>query len=291
MVLHRDSTQPAEDPGNEVAVPAIASPEPPPAATQWPSDDASQLAEILQSHGLTVKLVEKLVGFATAPTHVKRPVDRLAIALGSHFNFFALDEAWQAPILLCGLAGAGTSTITAKLVARFDKSEVLVIAAGTHGAVKLEELRDNLETLDLPLMHARDTVALRQAVASADGRKIVIDMGGSSSLDRKQIQEFASAAGAIGMLVTSAEASHDATRAAAETANALGFTRMIVTHLDAARYLGAALNAADTAKLALVSASITPHFGFGLRALSPENLARRLMSAAAHPERWRASPL
>jgi hypothetical protein len=65
---------------------------------------------------------------------------------------------------------------------------------------------------------------------------------------------------------------------------------MIVTGLDVGRYLGAALSAADATKLALVSASVTPHFGFGLRAFTPENLARRLMSGG-HPERWKVAPI
>jgi signal recognition particle GTPase len=288
--LRRDSTQSADYIENEIATTAVVAAEAP-SAPQWPRDEASLFVEILQSHGFADKLVEKLIGFATAPTHVKRPVDRLAIALGAHFNFSAIDDAWQAPILLCGTKGAGISTIVTKLVTRFDDTEVMVIAAGVHEAEKLEELRDNLEVLDLPLVLAADAAALRHAVANAKGRKIVIDMGGSAALDRKQITEFATAANAVAMLVVSAEAPESEIHTAAEAAGAIGITRMLMSRLDAARYLGAALTAADTAKLALVSASITPHFGFGLRALTPENLARRLIASAAHAERWRAAPL
>ena len=297
MALRRDSTQPAVDLENEVVPPAAVAPTPTAdvnadiQGVSFQGDDPSAFTEMLSSHGLNDKLVAKLVGFATAPTHVKRPVDRLAIAIGAQFNFFSLDDAWNAPILLCGLAGAGTSSVTAKLAARFDDSEVVIIAAGAHDAAKIEELRDNLETLDVALTVAPNTAALRQAVAGANGRKIIIDMAGSPALDRKSIQEFASAAGATGMLVVSAETADATILAAAQTANAIGISRIIATHFDAARYLGAVLGAADAAKLALVSASITPHFGFGLRALTPENLARRLMSAAAHPDRWRTSPL
>jgi flagellar biosynthesis GTPase FlhF len=294
MALRRDSTQPADDLGNEVettaataSVPAVsANP-----AISGSSDDPSVFTEMLSSHGFNDKLVAKLVGFATAPTHVKRPVDRLAIAVGAHFNFFSLDDAWNAPILLCGLTGAGISSVTAKLAARFDDSEVLIIAAGAHDAAKLEELRDNLDTLDVALTVAPDAAALRQAVAGANGRKVIIDMAGAPTLDRNQIQEFATAAGATGILVASAETTDADMKAAAETASAVGISRIIATHFDTARYLGTVLGAADAAKLALVRASITPYFGFGLRALTPENLARRLMSAAAHPDRWRLSPL
>jgi flagellar biosynthesis GTPase FlhF len=98
------------------------------------------------------------------------------------------------------------------------------------------------------------------------------------------------ASGAAGMLTISAESTLVEAMSAAEAAAAMGIARTIITRLDVARYLGAALSAADATKLSLVSASITPHFGFGLRAVTPENLARRLMSAD-HAERWRVAPL
>ena len=79
------------------------------------------------------------------------------------------------------------------------------------------------------------------------------------------------AAGAAGMLAISAEFTIEDATSVAKAASEIGVARMIVTGLDVGRYLGAALSAADATKLALVSASITPHFGFGLRAFTPEN--------------------
>lgn len=261
-----------------------------PLAGEWQNDDDALLGEMLRGHGFADKLADRLLALASAPTHVKRPVDRLAIALGAQFNFFALDDAWQMPILLCGLPGAGASTLAAKLAARFEDSEILVISAGAHDAEKTAVLAECLDVLDLPLTRAPDVAALRSAVAGAAGRKVIIDAGGQAPLDGQRLAEFANAAGAACMLVMSAETPAAEAMAAGKAASAIGISRMIVTHFDAARYLGAALNTADTAKLALVSASVTPHFGFGMRALTPENLARRLM-AAVHPERWRVTPL
>lgn len=295
MVSHSTSTRVAADMSNEGSTlganSAAASPLPAQSPNvDWAIDDDALLGDMLRDHGFADKLASRLIDLAAAPAHVKRPVDRLAIALGAHFNFFALDEAWQSPILLCGLPGAGTSTLAAKLAARFDESEILVISAGAHDAAKTAALRECLEVLDLPLTCAPDAAALRDAVGAAAGRKVVIDAGGRAPLDSVRIGEFTRAAGAAGMLVTSAEAPAGDALVAAKAAGAIGISRMIVTHLDTARYLGAALTAADAAKLALVSASITPHFGFGMRSLTPENLARRLM-AALHTERWRAAPL
>jgi signal recognition particle GTPase len=298
MAFRRNSTQPEKDIGDEVggadeSAAALANPSlarPPEPVVEWAKDDDALLAEMLNSHGFGETLICRLVELATAPAHTKRAVDRLAIALGAQFNFFALEEAWQKPILLCGLPGAGTSTLAAKLAARFDDSEVLVISAGAHDPAKIAELAECLEALDLPLTHAPDVATLGRAVAGAAGRKIIIDMGGQSPLDRRRVEEFAKTADAAGMLVMSGETASTEAFAVAQAASAIGIGRVIVTHIDVARYLGAVLTAADATKLALVSGSVTPHFGFGLRALTPENLARRLM-AALHAERWRVSPL
>ncbi len=287
----RSSTQPAEDIGNDTIETAVITVAPAPAATVgWAGDDDGQLGELLGSHGFAAKLTARLIELANAPTHMKRPVDRLAIALGAQFNFFALEEAWQQPILLCGLPGAGTSTLAAKLAARYDENEVLVISAGAHAAEKTAMLAENLEALDLPLTHAADAATLGRAVSEAAGRKIIIDVAARSPFDRAQVKEFIAAAGAAGMLAISAESTIEDTTSVAKAASEIGVARMIVTGLDVGRYLGAALSAADATKLALVSASITPHFGFGLRAFTPENLARRLMSGG-HAERWRVAPI
>jgi signal recognition particle GTPase len=288
MVQRRSSTQPADDIGNEMLETAAVTVTPAPAAVEGASDD--ELGELLGSHGFAPKLVSRLVELASAPAHVKRPVDRLAIALGAQFNFFALEEAWQQPILLCGLPGAGTSTLATKLAARFDDSEVLVISAGAHDATKTALLAENLDVLDLPLTQVADAAALSHAVGQAAGRKVVIDVAAKPSFDGAQVKEFIAASGAAGMLTISAESTIADATSAAHAASDIGIARMIVTGLDVGRYLGAALSAADAAKLALVSASVTPHFGFGLRAFTPENLARRLMSGG-HPERWRVAPI
>jgi signal recognition particle GTPase len=291
MVQRRSSTQPAEDLGNETVETAAAMTAPVPAASvAWAGDDDTQLGELLSEHGFTAKLTARLIELASAPAHVKRPVDRLAIALGAQFNFFALEEAWRQPILLCGLPGAGTSTLATKLAARYDESEVLVISAGAHDAAKTTLLSENLEALDLPLTRAADTAALRRAVGEAAGRKIIIDVAAKSPFDQAQVKEFIAATGAAGMLTVSAESAIEETTRVVKAASDIGIARMIVTGLDVGRYLGAALSAADATKLALVSASVTPHFGFGLRAFTPENLARRLMSGG-HAERWKVAPI
>ncbi|HLI19771.1 MAG TPA: hypothetical protein VKV32_01545, partial [Stellaceae bacterium] len=103
---HRISTQTASDILRDAAAvaetaiaadPSAAKPE-----ADWASDDDALLGEMLREHGFPAKLTQRLVGLAAAPAHIKRPVDRLALALGAQFNFLALEEGWQMPLLLCG---------------------------------------------------------------------------------------------------------------------------------------------------------------------------------------------
>src|SRR6185437_12296717 len=106
MVQGRSSTQPAADIGGEtIEIADIAAPV---ASLKWESDDDAFIGELLSSHGFAAPLAARLVELATAPTHAKRAVDRLAVALGAQFNFLTLEEAWRQPILLCGSPGAGT---------------------------------------------------------------------------------------------------------------------------------------------------------------------------------------
>lgn len=305
MAFHRPSSRLAEssspraesenahgtDPRPQTARPAS---DPIAANRDWPSDERGFLTEVFRSHALPASLVERLIGFAMAPAHAPRPVDRLAIALAAHFNFLPVEDALQAPILLYGPPGAGVSTLAAKLAARFDERQVLVVATDARGTGEPTPLEEYLEVLGLPMAVASDAASLRSTVATAEGRVVIIDGGNATPSDpacAKRIAGYVDAAHAEGMLVLPADAGCDEAAALAAAAAQLGTRRMMVTKLDTVRYLGSALVAADVAKLALVAASITPHYAFGLRGLTPENMARRLTSSALRAERWRAAPL
>src|SRR6185437_5286780 len=123
---------------------------------------------------------------------------------------------------------------------------------------------------------------------SADGRLVMIDGGTGTLADaafKRRVHEFREATGAEGLLALAADAGSD------EAAERLGTRRLIITKLDTVRSPGAVLAAADLGKLALVAGSIAPSYAFGMRNLTPENLARRLAGSAMRAERWRAAPL
>ena len=261
---------------------------------EWPTDETAFLRELLRCHGLSSTLLERLMELAVAPPNTARVVDRLAVALAAHLHFLPLEDALQTPILLYGARGTGVSTLAAKLAARFDEHEILVISTDSRATGERAQLEENLEVLGLPLAVAADAAALKATVAGAKGRKVIIDTACGAPADPKctdQIRKLTEAAGAQAMLVVAADATVEDARACAIAAERIGTRRMIVTKLDAERYVGSILVAADAGKLALVAASVTPHFAFGLRVLTPENLARRLMAAALRAERWRIAPL
>ena len=264
------------------------------ALREWPSDETAFLRELLRCHGLSGNLLEKLMELATAPPNTARIVDRLAVALAAHLHFMPLEDLLQTPVLLYGAPGTGVSTLAAKLAARFEERQILVVSADARGGSERAQLEEYLEVLGLPLAVATDAGSLRSMVASADGRKVIIDTAGSATTEQKgvdHIRKLSEAAGAEPILVVAADAPIESAQATAMAAARIGTRRMIVTRLDAERYIGSVLVAADAGKLALVAASVTPHFAFGLRALTPENLARRLMAAALRAERWRIAPL
>jgi flagellar biosynthesis GTPase FlhF len=260
----------------------------------WPGDEIGFIAEVLRAHALPESMVERLMALATAPVHAPRLVDRLAIALAGHFHFLPVEDVLKTPILLYGAPGSGASTLAAKLAAKFDERQILVISTDTRGAAAMTQLEENLEVLGLPLAAAADAQALKSTVESASGRMVIIDTACGAPTDpagASRIQKYVEAAGAQGTLVLSANATAEEAAAIAKAATQIGTRQMIVTQLDTARFIGSTLIAAEAGKLALVAASVTPHFAFGLRALTPENLARRLMAAILKSERWRIAPL
>jgi hypothetical protein len=62
---------------------------------------------------------------------------------------------------------------------------------------------------------------------------------------------------------------------------------LVVTRFDMVRRVGGVLGAAMQG-VALVAVSVTPNFAYGLRPLTAEVLARRLLSGALDEARWQA---
>jgi flagellar biosynthesis protein FlhF len=256
----------------------------------WPSDDLSFLAEVLRTQHVPQPLVERLIAHAAAPDRALMPAERLEHALGAYYRCLPLDDALRLPaLLIVGPPGAGKTTLVAKLSARLDPRRVLAVSADAGNVAGVMQLEDYIKALGLALAVANDATALRAAVAGATHRTVVIDtpaivVGDAETEDR--LREWKAASGAELVLALPSDLDAGEAEALGAWAGGLGANMMIATRLDLVRRIGAVLAAADAGGLAPIAASLAPHFAYGLKALTPALLARRILTGALDAERW-----
>jgi flagellar biosynthesis protein FlhF len=66
---------------------------------------------------------------------------------------------------------------------------------------------------------------------------------------------------------------------------ALGARSLMPTRLDLVHRLGGMLAAVDAGRLELPAVGVTPHFAYGVRQITPEMVARRLLAGALNDSR------
>jgi flagellar biosynthesis protein FlhF len=209
----------------------------------------------------------------------------LATALAASFAFAPLPlQAGGSPLLLLGPPGAGKTLTAARLAARLVMRGVapLVITADGRRAGATEQLAAFTRLLNLNLVVANHPVTLGRAAARRPGdAPVLIDAPGLDPFDRAQQDELrglAAAAGATPVLVLPAGLDPGEAAELAQAHAALGATLMIATKLDLARRLGSVLSAASAGRLALTEAGVGPGVADGLIALTPGELAARLLT-------------
>jgi flagellar biosynthesis protein FlhF len=119
---------------------------------------------------------------------------------------------------------------------------------------------------------------------------VIIDTAGIDPLDAaalRRLDTLITRTRARPVLVLPASIEAEEAAAAGRAFARLGVRHLIVTRLDMVRRLGGIFAAADAGGLALAAGSFTVHVAYGLRALTPTILARRLFVAAMHGNRWR----
>lgn len=256
----------------------------------WPSDDLGFLAEVLRTQHTPQPLIERLIAHAAAPDRTLSPAERLEHALGAHYRFQALDDALRLPgLLIVGPPGAGKTALVAKLTARLDPRRALAASVDTGNVAGLAQLEEYVKVLGMALAVADDAAALRAIVAGADHRTVIVDTPAVAIGDagaESRLRQLKSAAGAEIVLALPADLAAAEAEAFGAWAGNLGATLMIATRLDLVRRVGAVLAAADAGGLAPIAASLAPHFAYGLKALTPALLARRILTGALDSERW-----
>jgi len=247
----------------------------------WPSDDLAFLTEILRAQHVPGDLIKKLALRAASSRRIK-PSDQLKAALAAELRFISLAELLRkAALLLVGPTGAGNTTLAAKLAARLDPRQVVAINTDTARPFSAAQLEDYVRVLGVKLTVAGSPEELRGAVAGNRRRTLIIDTAGAAPYDTAaaaRLRAFKDASGAELVLVLPADLSASEAEDTAGWAAGLGAGTIIVTRLDLTRRAGALLAAAAVDGLTLAGASVSPHFAYGLKDVTPELLARQLLA-------------
>ena len=225
----------------------------------------------LRWHGLPSPLAERLASGDLASA-VERELHFAPLPISSN----------AAPLLLVGPPGAGKTLTAARLATRFvlARQPAHVITADGRRAGAAEQLAAYTRLLGLTLIVADTPISLGRALERRPPCvPVLIDTPGlnpADAADQTFLRECHAATGGTIALVLPTGLDPADAHDIAHGFKSIGATLLIATRLDQSRRLGGILAAADTG-LALTEAGIGPGAVDGLRALTPEFLAERLV--------------
>jgi flagellar biosynthesis protein FlhF len=252
------------------------------------------IADVLALHHISATLAERLLtAIRDAPGRlISDPVGDLAGGLAACLNFAPLTALrGGSSAALVGPPGAGKTTLAAKLAARAGNSRPILLNTDRERTGALEQLSEYASVLGAGMESADDAKTIARTLRGRR-RRIIIDTSGINPFDDGAMHRLAALIGAARaepILVLPANIEPEEAIAIVGAFQALPIRRLLVTRLDIVRRLGGMLAAAEAGGYDITGGSVTPHFAYGLRPLTPTVLARRLISAALDDRRWRTA--
>lgn len=242
------------------------------------------LHDLLTPHGIGPELMAALTEGAKN-SRIAEDMYRLEAAFAGAFNYAPIAFAPGATIMLVGPTGAGKTSSAAKLaaaaMARDGSAFIMTADGGRAGAV--DQLKTYCDNVRADFFVVESPFDVDEALKMNKPRgAVLLDTPGVSPYDAGDLaalRSFREAANAEAILVLTASGDAAEFKDWAMAFRDFGVTRMIITKFDATRRVGAALNAAYAAGLALAHFSETAFISEGLMDASAEFLSRRLLAA------------
>ncbi|MEM9494670.1 MAG: hypothetical protein AAGA09_01605 [Pseudomonadota bacterium] len=242
------------------------------------------IAEILAPHGIGDALIQAVVAGARR-ARIDEDLYRLEAGFSDAFNYAPLHFSPTAPIMLVGPTGAGKTSMAAKLAAAATDAGagafMMTADVGRAGAV--EQIRAYGDSLGADYFIIESPLDVQQILRShKPAGAVILDTPGVSPYDGGDLaalKSYQDAANAEPVLVL--PAGGDAAEYAdwAHAFYDFGVRRLALTKFDATKRVGAGLDAAFSAGLALAQFSETAFVSEGVLPATPEFLARRLIAS------------
>lgn len=266
---------------------AAEEPAPPPA----PMVAGEPLDAILARHRVPQKLAAALA--RAAATH--EPDDHvlaLAAAFDAAFQFAAVEDLPQRPLVFVGPPGAGKTATLAKVAARavLGGRQAALVTTDLMRAGAAEQLSSYGQLLEQTVTAAADPASLAAAIVRAEksGHDLVlVDTPGFNPYDPDDMERLRAEIQAVdGEAMAVLPAGGDALEIMelGLALRELGCRRFIATRLDTVRRFGSLLALAHGGGLAFAGICASPYIGDPVESLNPVSLARLI---AAEPKTLR----